>query len=95
MPRHINPPKSINDWGGLKPYLDATADKHNGLKHRDFLQRIRPRKHPISKAAAAEDFNVSTKTWYDWLKRHEQEQVETAQKQPQPPTGPGYADSSD
>lgn len=73
MPRHIAPPKSIDNWGGLKPYLDATYEQHSGLKYRDFLYRIRPRKHPISKATAAEDFNVSTRTWYSWLKRHDKE----------------------
>lgn len=79
MPRHVPRPKSIDDWGGLKPYLNGTAEQHNGLGYRDFLTRINPkRKHPIPKPVMAEDFGVSTKTFYSWLKRHEAEQAPTS-----------------
>lgn len=72
MPRHAPKPKSINDWGGIKPYLDGTADVHHGLKFKDFKLRIDPnRKHKVPKPVAAEDFGVSTQTFYDWIKRYE------------------------
>lgn len=75
--RDLPPAKSIDAWGGLKPFLDGTAEQHNGLKYKDFLSRIRPRKHPISKATAAEDFGVSRETWYRWLRKHAAEQETT------------------
>lgn len=68
MPRHVQHPKSIQDFGGLKPYLNSTADRHNGLKYRDFKSRIDPkRKHPPSKASIAEDFGVNSRTIYSWI----------------------------
>lgn len=72
MPRHIKPPKSINDWGGLEAYLDGTANKHNGLKYKDFLKRIdnSRRKYPYPKTIASEDFNVSPRTFYSWINKH-------------------------
>lgn len=76
MRRNIPPPKSIADYGGLQPYLNATADLHNGLKYRSFIHRINPnRKHPIPKAAIAEDFNVHRDTVYRWLAIYELEQA--------------------
>lgn len=65
-------PRSINDYGGVKNYLDAPEirAKHNDLGYKEFKQRINPnRKHKISKPAAAEDFGVSKQTFYDWIKR--------------------------
>lgn len=76
MPRHINPPKTIAERGGLKAYLDETASQHNGLRYRDFIYRTNPeRKHKVSKVVIAEDFGVSVGTIYSWLKVHKAEQA--------------------
>lgn len=82
MPRHIAPPKSIDDWGGLEPYLDGTAEKHNGLRYKDFLSRIDniKRKYPIPKTVAAEDFGVSPGTFYTWIRRHRAEAISADQE---------------
>lgn len=75
MPRHIEPPKTIAERGGLQKYLNATAKLHNGLKYRDLLSRINPnRKHKIPKVTIAEDFGVSSRTIYSWIHVHEGEQ---------------------
>lgn len=79
MPRHIDPPKTIAQQGGLEAYLNATADRHNGLKYRHFMRYIRKdRKHPVPKVVIAEDFGVSTRTIYGWLKIHAAEEATTA-----------------
>lgn len=79
MPRHIDPPKTIAERGGLKAYLDETAAQHNGLRYRDFTYRTNPeRKHKVSKAVIAEDFGVSVGTIYSWLKIHKAEQAATS-----------------
>lgn len=76
MPRHIDPPKTIAERGGLETYLNATADLHNGLKYRHFLSRINPaRKHKVPRSVIAEDFNVSRTTIYAWISLHETEQA--------------------
>jgi len=78
MPRHINPPKTIAERGGLKAYLDETASQHNGLCYRDFIYRINPeRKHKVSKTIIAEDFGVNVSTIYSWLNIHKTEQIAT------------------
>ena len=80
MPRHIDPPKTIAERGGLKEYLDTTAEQHNGLKYRDFLSRINPnRKHKIPKVVIAEDFSVSARTIYSWLRLYASEQATSAE----------------
>lgn len=79
MPRHIDPPKTIAERGGLKSYLDETATQHNGLRYRDFIYRTNPeRKHKVAKAVIAEDFGVSPATIYSWLRIHRDEQTTSA-----------------
>lgn len=69
VPRTIAPPKSIADYGGLKAYLDSTKGKHNGLGYSAFWRRVDPaRKHRVPRSVVAEDFGVSTRLIYDWLK---------------------------
>jgi transposase len=76
MPRHINPPKTIAERGGLKVHLDETANYHNGLRYRDFVNRINPkRKHKVPKAVIAEDFDVSSRTVYAWIRIYNAEQA--------------------
>jgi hypothetical protein len=66
----ISRPKSIDDWGGVEPYLNGTRGEHNGLGYSAFKKRIDPnRKHKIPKPVIAEDFGVSKQTIYDWIKR--------------------------
>lgn len=77
MGKGFGAPKTIAQQGGLEAYLDATADKHNGLKYKDLLIRINPkRKHPIPKVVIAEDFGVTKPTIYSWLYIHNQEQID-------------------
>jgi hypothetical protein len=84
MPRHIDPPKTIAERGGLEIYLNKMSVMHNGLGYKDFLHRINPnRKHKISKAAIAEDFNVSPGTIYSWLRIHRAEQAATTSHPPE------------
>lgn len=83
MPRHIDPPKTLKErYGTFKNYLKETAEQHNGFKYRDFLLLINPkRKHKISVAGAAETFNVSSTTWYAWLKWYREEQATLPQSE--------------
>jgi hypothetical protein len=86
MPRHIDPPKSYDERGGLPVVLDEDAEKHNGLGYKEFVARVRQnehRKHKIPAAAHAEDFNVSTRTWYGWLTRYKNEQKKLTSAHPQ------------
>lgn len=86
MRRDIRAPKTIAEQGGLKPYLDSTAERHNGLKYKDFAIRINPlRKHPVPKTVIAEDFGVSSATIYSWLKVYKAEKEEVI---PSPPDLP-------
>lgn len=76
MPRHIDPPKTIAERGGLEIYLGQTRPQHNGLNYRDFVDKIDPnRKHPLSKPQIAEDFNVSPRTIYSWIRIYRSEQM--------------------
>lgn len=84
MPRHIDPPKTLKErYGTMRAYFKATADTHNGMVYKDFLARVNPgRKHKVPVPVAAEDFNVSPKTWYSWRKWHTEEQEAKVAEQP-------------
>lgn len=74
MPRHIDPPPSIEERG-LEPYLNETAAQHNGLGYRDFELRVRLK---VPKPVMAEDFGVSVRTIYHWLKVFKKEAISQA-----------------
>lgn len=76
MPRHIDPPPTIAERG-LKNYLDQTASLHGGAGYADFINRLQLR---VPKSIIAEDFKVSKRTIYHWLKVHRQEQTVTSQQ---------------
>lgn len=74
MARHLKPPKSIDEYGGMDPYLEATAHLHNNLVLKDLLFRLNPkRRHVVPKTVIAEDFNVTPQTIYSWIRRLIQE----------------------
>lgn len=75
MPHYIKPPKTLKErYGTQQAYFLATREKHNNLTYKDFLFRINPnRKHKIPVTVAAEDFNVTTPTWYSWLEWYKDE----------------------
>lgn len=71
MPRHIDPPMSIEERG-LEPYLNETAKQHNGLSYKDFELRVRLQ---VPKRVIAEDFGVVVRTIYHWLKVFKKEVI--------------------
>lgn len=74
MPRHIDPPKTILERG-FRNYLEDGRPLHNGLGYTDFVERLRLR---VSKTIIAEDFHISKRTVYYWIKVYQQESTATA-----------------
>lgn len=81
----IKPAKSIDEWGGLQPFLDGTRAKHNGLGYRAFMRRVDPnRNHKPSKSSIAEDFGLKNpRQIYRWIKRLQEEQAAADQSKQQ------------
>jgi hypothetical protein len=63
-------PKSIESYGGIELYLNATKDEHNGLGFSNWLSM---RKQGVDTANLARAFGVGRDTMYRWIKRYEWE----------------------
>lgn len=65
-------PKSIEDYGGLEPYLDATRADHKNRGYAEFLELEADPK--VTKVAMASLMGLNnTTTLYKWLAQLEKE----------------------
>lgn len=62
-------PRSIEEMGGLRVYLDATRNKHGNNGYEDFILRI----DIANRRKLAELFCVTEDTIYRWLKIRDRE----------------------
>ena len=64
MPRHVNPPKTIEEQG-LAFYLNEQAAIHNGYGYAEFVKRFELGEE---RSVMARAFNVSRPTIYNWVR---------------------------
>lgn len=69
---------SINEYGGILPYLDATKDRHKGYGSEDLVKNWNNGEgRHMNVQNLAVMFNVSRPTIIDWLNRLKQEVAKT------------------
>ncbi len=59
---------SIDAWGGIIPYLDATAEIHNGIDAKGFIERY---KMGVSIQRIAHVMGLTRPVIYDYVARYE------------------------
>lgn len=62
-------PPSIEDYGGIKPFLDATKDKHNGYGYDDLEKNWKWGDNGMNITNLAKMFSVSWITMDGWIDR--------------------------
>lgn len=66
-------PKSVDSYGGILPYLDATAEEHNGYSSKDLVKNWKLQGGGLTVSAISKMFGVHRITARDWLTRYHRE----------------------